>query len=114
MYTWDVETIQDIEFECLFTHESQVEIARTRAISVERRAILPPETGDSTAAEHYARIIRDCTANFITEALESRRISFERQTNHAFTFFVVGHLVVGQIPCHLVFHHVTASVSNGP
>jgi hypothetical protein len=98
--------------ECI-PDQRQVEVARARAVGVERRAILPAAAGDGAAANDYARAGRNVVANDAQEVVEALLAAAEHEANEVGALLFVGQLLLGE--CGIIGHgEAPGAVSEPP
>src|SRR5918998_282660 len=86
MQPWDVEAVEAKHLQRLTTNERQIEIARTRAIGIERRTIFPPRAGDGAATHHRAHAERDRVAEDLAELLKPGFVAAKGVANDVLPF----------------------------
>src|SRR5262249_38054368 len=83
-----VEAVLGVELEDLRADEHQVEVARARSLTVERRSVLPPRAGEGAAPEDRGRLRGQAFPQHLAELLEAALVAAEDEIDGAPAHFL--------------------------
>src|SRR5689334_16843026 len=90
MHARDEKSVRLEQRDRFLADERQVEIARARAVRVERSAVLPAEAGDRAATQDDRGVLRKILADQAQKRVEALLVAAKREAQHIGPFLLVG------------------------